>query len=108
MELASIQSKIYELCGQKIMVDFDLAELYEMETKVLKQAVRRNRSRFPEDFLLELTQQELKSLRTQFVTLETSGRGRHSKYKPFVFTEQGVAMLSNILNSSKAIERNFQ
>ncbi len=106
MELHIIQSKIYDIRGQKVMLDFDLAVLYETQTKVLKQAVRRNISRFPPDFLFEITRNEYNSLRSQFVTLE-GGKGRYSKYLPFAFTEQGVAMLASILNSPKAIEVNI-
>lgn len=106
MQLQTIQNKIYEIRGQNVMLDFDLAELYEVETRVLKQAVRRNIDRFPEDFLFELTKEEYDSLRSQIVTLET-GRGKHSKYNPFAFTEQGVAMLSGVLKSSKAIQVNI-
>lgn len=108
MQVQAIQSKIYEIRGQKVMLDFDLAELYETETKVLKQAVRRNINRFPSDFMFELTKEEYHSLRSQYVTLENSGRGKYSKYLPFAFTEQGVAMLSSVLNSPKAIEVNIQ
>ncbi len=106
MQLDVIQKKIYELRGQRIMLDFDLAELYETETKILKQAVKRNISRFPEDFMFELTRDEYLFLRSQFVTLE-KGRGRYSKYLPFAFTEQGVAMLSSVLKSNKAVEVNI-
>ncbi len=106
MELKNIQSRIFEIRGLKIMLDFDLAELYGTQTKILKQAVRRNRDRFPPDFLLELTRNEYNSLRSQIVTLET-GKGQHSKYLPFAFTEQGVAMLASILNSPKAIQVNI-
>ena len=106
MEIQTIQSKIYEIRGQKVMLDFDLAVLYETETKVLKQAVRRNMQRFPSDFLFELTKNEYQVLRSQIVTLEP-GKGRYSKYLPFAFTEQGVAMLASILNSQKAIEVNI-
>lgn len=102
----SIQSKIYEIRDQKVMLDYDLATLYETETKVLKQAVRRNLQRFPPDFLFELTKEEFQALRSQIVTLEP-GKGRHPKYLPFAFTEQGVAMLASILNSPKAIEVNI-
>lgn len=102
----TIQSKIYEIRGQKVMLDYDLATLYETETKVLKQAVRRNINRFPPDFMFELTVDEYRSLRSQTVTLEP-GRGRHSKYLPFAFTEQGVAMLASVLSSPKAIEVNI-
>lgn len=88
------------------MLDYDLARLYEIETKVLKQSVKRNIERFPEDFMFELTENEYKSLRSQIVTLET-GRGKFSKYLPFAFTEQGVAMLSGVLKSEKAIKINI-
>ena len=107
MKLQLIESKIYEVRGHKIMLDFDLAELYGTQTKVLKQAVRRNLKRFPKDFMFELTKGEYNALRSQFVTLK-NGRGKHSKYNPFAFTEQGVAMLSSVLNSLKAIEVNIQ
>ena len=103
MELEIIQNKIFEIRGQKVMLDFDLALLYNIGTRVLKQAVRRNINRFPDDFMFELTEAEQKPLRSQFVMLKT-GRGQHSKYLPFAFTEQGVAMLSSVLNSDKAIE----
>jgi hypothetical protein len=106
MEIQTIQSKIYEFRGYKVMLDFDLATLYQTETKVLKQAVRRNISRFPKDFLFVLTRKEYRFLRSQNVTLET-GRGQYSKYLPFAFTEQGVAMLSSVLNSPKAIKVNI-
>ena len=107
MQLQTIQSKIYEVRGQKIMLDFDLAELYEVETKRLKEAVRRNIERFPSDFMFELTRDEYNSLRTQFATLE-DGRGKYSKYSPFAFTEHGVTMLASVLRSQKAIEVNIQ
>ena len=100
-----VMSKIYLIRGQKVMLDSDLGELYGLQTKVLKQAVRRNMERFPEDFMFELTVQENDSLRSQIVTLK---RGEHSKYLPYVFTEQGVAMLSSILNSKTAIAVNIQ
>lgn len=87
------------------MMDNDLAKLYGMETKVLKQAVRRNMERFPLDFMFELTQKENKILRSQIVTLE---RGQYSKYLPFAFTEYGVLILSSVLNSPKAIQVNIQ
>ncbi len=101
-----ITHKIHLIRNQKVMLDYDLAALYEIETRVLKQAVRRNIARFPHDFMFELTEEELKSLRSQFVTLE-KGRGKHIKYLPFAFTEQGIAMLSSILNSEKAININI-
>ncbi len=107
MDLQIIQNRIYEVRGQRIMLDFDLAELYEVETRILKQAVRRNINRFPKDFMFELTRDEYISLRSQFVTLEESGRGKHSKYNPFAFTQEGVAMLSSVLRSKKAIDMNI-
>jgi len=99
-----IANKIYLIRHIRIMLDRDLAELYGVETKVLKQAVRRNIKRFPYDSMLELTEEENKALRSQNVTLK---RGRHSKYPPFAFTEQGVAMLSSVLNSDRAIQVNI-
>ena len=102
--LQLIQSKIYEIRGQKVMLDRDLAELYGIETKVLKQAVKRNLKRFPSDFMFELTQDEFECLRSQFVTSNARGGTR---YMPFAFTEQGVAMLSSVLNSEVAIEINI-
>ena len=104
-DLELIQSKIYEIRGQRVMLDFDLAEMYGTETKRLKQAVRRNLKRFEgEDFMFELTREELS--RTQIVTLN-KGRGNNFKYMPFAFTELGVAMLSSVLNSDTAIEINL-
>ena len=89
------------------MLDFDLAELYETETKRLKEAVRRNITRFPSDFMFEISREEYHSLRTQNASLE-NGRGKYSKFNPFAFTEQGVAMLSSVLGSPQAIEINIQ
>lgn len=102
-----ILTKIYIIRGQKVMIDKDLAELYNVETRVFNQAVRRNNLRFPEDFCFQLTKEEYESLRSQIVILET-GRGKHSKFLPYAFTEQGVAMLSSILNSDLAIKVNIQ
>lgn len=102
--LQLIQSKIYDIRGQKVMLDFDLAKLYGIETKVLKQAIKRNQKRFPSDFMFELTKEEFNSLRSQFVTSNKRGGTR---YMPFAFTEQGVAMLSSVLNSDVAIEINI-
>ena len=108
MQPQTIQSRIYDIRGQKVMLDHDLAELYHTETKKLKQAVRRNSDRFPEDFMFELTRDEYNSLRSQIVTLKSaSARGKFSKYLPFAFTEQGVAMLSSVLRSKKAIQVNI-
>ncbi|HAN00725.1 MAG TPA: DNA-binding protein [Marinilabiliales bacterium] len=100
-----IASKIYLIRGEKVMLDTDLSSVYCVETRVLKQAVRRNIDRFPSDFMFELTKEEYEILRSQFVTLK---RGQHSKYLPFAFTEQGVAMLSSVLNSQRAILVNIQ
>ena len=104
MELQTIQKKIYEIRGKQVMLDFDLALLYGVETKVLKQGVKRNIRRFPLDFMFELTQEEFNSLRSQIVTSNKRGGIR---YMPFAFTEQGVAMLSSILKSETAIEINI-
>jgi len=103
MELQVIQTKIHLIRGERVMLDFDLAELYEVETKVLKQAVRRNMERFPDEFMFELTPAEFKILRSQIVTSSWGG----TRYPPFAFTEHGVAMLSSVLNSPKAIETNI-
>ena len=103
MEIEVIQNKIFEIRGYKVMLDFDLAELYQTETKVLKQAVRRNLNRFPSDFMFELTNKEFESLRSQIVTSNRGG----SRYMPFAFTEQGIAMLSSVLNNDKAIDINI-
>ena len=103
MELEVIQNKIFEIRGCKVMLDFDLALLYNVETKVFKQSVRRNINRFPEDFMFELTEIEFNSLRSQIVTSNRGG----VRYMPFAFTEQGIAMLSSVLNNEKAIEINI-
>lgn len=107
MNIKQIESKIFEIRGVNVMLDNDLAELYVVETKRLKEAVRRNIERFPNDFMFELSYEEYNSLRTQNATLE-NGRGKHSKYRPFAFTEQGVAMLSSVLNTPNAIQMNIQ
>ncbi len=102
-----IISKIHSIRGKKVMLDKDLAELYEVETKALNQSVKRNRERFPADFMFRLTMKEFESLRSQFVTLE-KGRGRHVKYLPHAFTEHGILMLSGVLNTARAIQVNIQ
>jgi hypothetical protein len=103
-----IINKIYQIRDQKVMLDSDLANLYEVETKVLNQAVKRNIDRFPEDFMFQLTKKEYENLRSQIVTFEDlDGKGRFRKYLPYVFTEQGVAMLSGILKSERAIKVNI-
>ncbi len=103
MELQLIQSKIYEVRGCRVMFDFDLAVMYGIETKVLKQAVKRNLIRFPSDFMFELSESEWKNLRSQFVTSSWGG----SRYQPSVFTEQGVAILSSVLKSETAVKINI-
>jgi phage regulator Rha-like protein len=100
-----IENKILLIRNKKVMLDSDLAHLYDVETKVLNQAVKRNVSRFPHDFMFQLTKVEYDSLRSQIVTLK---RGQHRKYFPYVFTEQGVAMLSSVLHSERAIQVNIQ
>ena len=103
MEIAHIKNRIHEIRGMRIMLDFDLAQLYTIETKRLKESVRRNIRRFPEDFMFELTSYEWENLRTQIATSNRGGL----RYMPFAFTEQGIAMLSSVLNSEKAIEVNI-
>ena len=108
MELQPIQSKIYEIRGQRVMLDFDLAELYQVETRTLKQAVRRNIERFPSDFMFEITESEynyLKNSMTSQIVISNERGGR--RYMPFAFTEQGVAMLSSVLRSETAIQVNI-
>jgi len=96
--------RIYLIRGQKVMLDMDLAELYGVQTKVLKQAVRRNNERFPEDFMFELSTDEFANLRSQFVT----SNWESIRYAPMAFTEQGIAMLSSVLKSKQAITVNIQ
>ena len=107
MDISILQAKVNEVRGQKVILDFDLSELYDVQTKVLNQAVKRNLQRFPEDFMFQLTENEYESLRSQIVTLKENGRGKHKKYMPFAFSEQGIAMLSGILNSEVAINVNI-
>lgn len=102
----AVMNKIYLIREQKVMLDRDLAELYGVDTKVLKQAVRRNILRFPEDFMFEMGKVELENWRSQFVTSKKDLKGL--RYMPFCFTEQGVTMLSCILNSERAIHVNIQ
>lgn len=104
-EIAGLETKIYLIRGEKVMLDYDLAELYGIPTKHLKQQVKRNLNRFPADFMFSLTNQELAGLRSQFVTSNV-GRGGN-RITPLAFTEHGVAMLSSILNSERAIEVNI-
>ena len=103
MELEIIKNSILEIRGKKVMLDMDLAKLYEVETRVLKQAVRRNIERFPMDFMFELNENEIQNLTSHFVTTSWGGQ----RHKPFAFTEQGIAMLSSVLKSKKAIHMNI-
>lgn len=103
----SIKEKIYFIRGEKVMLDMDLAILYGVATKVLKQAIKRNRDRFPSDFMFELTKDELDNWRSQFVTSNLRLK-QGLRIRPLVFTEQGIAMLSSVLNSSRAIQINIQ
>ncbi len=105
--LERIERAILVLRGHKVMLDSDLATLYAVETKVLNQAISRNIERFPEDFMFQLTEAGAAFLRSQTVTLKT-GRGQHRKYLPFAFTEQGVAMLSSVLRSPRAVRVNIE
>ena len=102
----SIQDIIYDIRGVKVMLDYDLASMYEVDVSQLKRQVRRNIDRFPEDFMFELTSEEASALRCQNGILKT-GRGQHSKYLPFAFTEEGVAMLSGVLRSKVAVQVNI-
>ncbi len=105
--LSRLEEHIYELRGLRVMLDHDLARLYGVDTRILNQAVARNADRFPEDFMFPLTDEEHGALRSQFVILKP-GRGKHRKYNPMAFTEQGVAMLSSVLRSPRAIQVNIQ
>jgi hypothetical protein len=123
MQTQFIQQKIFEIRGQKVMLDFDLAELYEVETKVLNQTVKRNIERFPEDFMFRLRMEEWNSMRSQIVTTSAkeyenqdinrsqfvtgSQKHRSKSYLPFVFTEHGVTMLASVLRSDTAVKMNI-
>lgn len=107
--IEQVEDKIYVIRGQRVMLDSDLAEIYAVETRRLKEQVRRNIHRFPTDFMFELTLDEMRhvqSLRSQIATLneQQPNRGRHSKYRPFAFTEHGAVMLASVLNSPTAVE----
>lgn len=106
MSIIPIQNKIYEIRGQKVMLDFDLAELYKVETKVLNQAVKRNPKRFPASFMFQLTLDEWENMRSQIVTASGQHK-RNINAKPFAFTEHGVTMLSSVLRSDTAIQMNI-
>ena len=101
-----ITPAIHQIRGAEVVLDFEIAAAYGVPTKRLVEAVKRNRARFPEDFMFRLTEDETSRLRTQIATLE-KGRGRYTKYAPLAFTEQGVAMLSGVLRSPRAIQVNI-
>ena len=105
-EVIRIQNLIYEIRGYRVMLDSDLAMLYEVETKRLNEAVKRNMKRFPRHYMFQLTEDEFEILRSQIATSNKTHGGR--RYLPYVFTEQGVAMLSSVLNSEKATQINIQ
>lgn len=105
-DLVIIQRKIYEIRGQRVILDRDLAALYQVETRVLNQAVKRNAERFPDDFMFQLTKEEAEVLRSQIVTLNV--RGQNIKYLPYAFTEHGVVMLASLLRSEIAIAMSVQ
>ncbi len=106
LPIERVESKIYFIQGKKVMIDSDLAELYGVQIGALNQAVKRNQDRFPSDFAIQLTRDEYEVLRSQIVILK-NGRGTHRKYLPFAFTEQGIAMLSSVLKSKRAIHVNI-
>jgi len=105
--LEHVERVILIIRGHKVLLDVDLADMYGVEAKVLNQAVKRNIDRFPEDFMFQLTTEEAEVLRSQTVTLK-GGRGQHRKYLPYAFTEQGVAMLSSVLRSPRAVQVNIE
>jgi hypothetical protein len=116
--IQSIQNRIYTIRGQRVLLDFDLAQLYEVATKALNQAVKRNILRFPEDFMFRITSEEWQAMRSQMVTashltpmrsqsVTSSPDRRHTDLTPYAFTEQGVAMLSSVLHSSRAVQMNI-
>ena len=107
VQAAQIEQVIHVIRGERVMLDTDLAELYGVEVKALNQQVRRNQDRFPADFMFQLTEEEWAALRSQFVTLN-AGRGRHRKYAPYAFTQNGVAMLSSVLRSPRAVQVNIE
>jgi len=107
VKVEPVESLIQSLRGERVMLDSDLARIYGVETKALNRAVKRNRERFPQDFMFQLTVEEANSLRCQSGTLKT-GRGQHRKFLPYAFTEQGVAMLSSVLRSRRAVLVNVE
>lgn len=108
LSIHDIGNRIYFIRGHRVLLDGDLALLYQVKTKSLNQAVRRNIERFPNDFMFQLSEKELEILRSQIGTIRLGAWGKHSKYLPFVFTEQGVSMLSSVLRSKTAIQVNVE
>ena len=104
LDSQNIQQKIYTVRGKQVMLDSELAKIYGVESKRLNEQVKRNIARFPEEFRFQLTEKESEILRSQFATLKNLRRGQHRKYLPYVFTEQGVSMLSAVLKSKTAVE----
>ena len=107
-EVEDIKNLIYNIREKQVMMDSDVANLYHCETKYVNRVVKRNIERFPEEFCFELTKNEFRVLRCQFVTLNNNGRGQHRKYLPYVFTEQGIAMLSALLKGEIAVKNVLQ
>lgn len=107
MELVAIQNKIYEINGTKVMLDFDLAALYEVETRVLNQAIKRNIESFPDDFMFRLTKEEWEEISSSQIVMMDKPKNRTGKYLPYVFTEHGVTMLASVLKSDKARKMNI-
>lgn len=107
IQKGTISNKIHFIRGHRVMLDTDLAELYDVPAKRLNEQVKRNKARFPYDFMFQLTQEEHEILRSQIATLK-QGHGKHRKYNPYVFTEHGIAMLSSVLNSERAIQVNIE
>lgn len=99
-----IKNLIYNIRGKQVMLDSDVAMLYHYETKRINETVQRNKARFPDNFCFQLSDEEIESLRSQFATLEKKGKGQHSKYLPYAFTEQGIAMLSGLLKNNVAVQ----
>ena len=108
MSVPSIESAILIVRGQRVMLDRDLARLYGVEARALNQAVRRNAGRFPPDFMFQLSWDETSALRSQIVILENTPSSSHARYRPYAFTEQGVAMLSSVLKSRRAVQANVE
>ena len=108
LSISSIEAKIYSVRGHKVMLDSDLAELYQVAIKQLNRQVRRNIKRFPDEFMFQLTPEEYEDLRCQIGTLKKTGQGHHRKYLPLVFTDYGILMLSSVLNTQRAIHVNIE